>query len=248
MPQPYAPVKFGLVWDLEQRHWVHWDGNTQSPLGRNILAALGLGAPLTGHHGGLDFVLVKRQTDLSEKIRAPRYPFAIDEAAAKRGAAHFAAQCASCHAGPEGDQRLHDPAEIGTEPNRARAFTPAQAGLFNKFFAELETPGYVPPKVAPIRGTGKYFAATLAGVWARSPYLHNGSVRTMQNLLTPPVARAKTFRRGSRTFDAKAMGYADEGAHVLDTTATGNSNAGHDYGTGLPEEQRRELIEFLKTL
>src|SRR5262249_44665586 len=41
-PQPYAPVKYGLVWNLDQRHWVHWDGNTQSPIGRNLLAALGL--------------------------------------------------------------------------------------------------------------------------------------------------------------------------------------------------------------
>ena len=242
------PMKFGLVWNLEQRPWVHWDGNTRSPLGRNILAALGLGAPLTGHHGAFDFALVKRHTDLSEKIRAPRYPFALDEAAAKRGAAHFESRCASCHTGPEGDQRLHDPAETGTEPNRARAFTQSQAGLFNKFFAELESPGYVPPAEAPIRSTGKYFAATLAGVWARSPYLHNGSVRTMRELLTQPAARARTFHRGSHTFDPATMGCADEGPYVLDTTAAGNSNAGHDYGTDLSEDQKRELIEFLKTL
>src|SRR5256886_119086 len=79
-PQPYAPVKFGLVWNLDKRHWVHWDGNTQSPIGRNLLASLGLGAPLMGKHGQLDFALVKRQTDLSESIRPPRYPFAIDDA------------------------------------------------------------------------------------------------------------------------------------------------------------------------
>ena len=247
VPQPYAPVKFGLVWNLDQRPWVHWDGNTRSPLGRNILAALGLGAPLIGHHGALEFAFVKRQTDLSEKIRAPRYPFAIDVAAAKRGAAHFEARCASCHAGPESDLRLHDPAETGTEPTRARAFSQAQAGYFNKFFAELETPGYEPPKEAPIRSTGKYFAATLAGVWARSPYLHNGSVRTMRELLTPPAARASTFHRGSRTFDPAAMGCTDEGPYVLDTTATGNSNAGHDYGSDLSEDQKRDLIEFLTT-
>ena len=248
VPQPYAPVKFGLVWNLDQRHWVHWDGNTQSPLGRNILAALGLGAPLTGHHGGLEFALVKRHTDLTEKIRAPRYPFTMDEGAAQRGAAHFASRCASCHTGPEGDQRLHDPAAIGTDPNRAKAFTQAQADLFNNFFAELETPGYTPPAAPPIRGTGKYFSPTLAGVWARSPYLHNGSIRTLRELLTPPAARAKTFRRGSHAFDTAAMGYADEGPYLLDTTAAGSSNTGHDYGTDLSAGQKGDLIEYLKTL
>jgi hypothetical protein len=70
-PQPYAPVKFGLVWNVSKRRWVHWDGNTRSPLGRNLLASLGLGAPLQGKHGDLDFAMVKRQTDLTEMIQPP---------------------------------------------------------------------------------------------------------------------------------------------------------------------------------
>ena len=88
----------------------------------------------------------------------------------------------------------------------------------------------------------------MAGVWARSPYLHNGSVRTMQELLTSPSARAKSFQRGSRSYDAVQMGYTDEGSYRFDTTAAGNSNAGHAYGTELSHSQKRELIEYLKTL
>lgn len=248
VPQPPAPVKYGLVWNVENRHWVHWDGNTQSPLARNLLASLGLGAPLIGKRGYLDFALVKRQTDLSEHIQPPRYPFAIDEAAARRGAAHYQAQCASCHGGPESDKRLYATAETGTDPTRAEGFTPHQADLFDKFLAELETPGYQPPAEPGIRSTQKYWAASVPGVWARSPYLHNGSVRTMHELLAPPATRAKTFHRGSRDYDAAQMGYADDGAYVLDTTTPGNSNAGHDYGTDLTSDQKRELIEYLKTL
>ncbi len=247
-PQPYAPVKYGLVWNVDQRHWVHWDGNTQSPIGRNLLAALGLGAPLLGKHGDLDFAQVKHQTDLSETIRPPRYPLSIDQAAANRGATYYHAQCAACHDGPEGDRRLRTTVEIGTEPHRAEAFTPTQADRFNKFLGELETPGYQPSSAPGIRSTQKYWAATLAGVWARSPYLHNGSVRTMRELLTAPAARAKSFRRGSRMFDPEQMGYTDAGPYVLDTASPGNSNAGHNYGTGLSPVQRRDLIEYLKTL
>ena len=66
-PQPYAPIKFGLVWNVDQRTWVHWDGNTKSPIARNLLASLGLGAPLHGKRGDLDFATVKRQTDLIRK-------------------------------------------------------------------------------------------------------------------------------------------------------------------------------------
>jgi hypothetical protein len=247
-PQPYAPIKFGLVWNVDQRTWVHWDGNTKSPIARNLLASLGLGAPLHGKRGDLDFATVKRQTDLSESIRPPKYPFAIDRAAAKLGAAHFESKCASCHGGPESDKRLYSIAEVGTDPRRAEMFTEKQAEGFNKFLAELEAVGYEPPKEFGVRSTGKYWAATLGGVWARSPYLHNGSVRTMQDLLTAPAQRAKTFHRGSQEYDANQMGYTDGGVYVFDTEGEGNSNSGHDYGTKLSAEQKRELMEYLKTL
>jgi hypothetical protein len=247
-PQPYAPTKFGLVWDVDKRTWVHWDGNTKSPISRNLLASLGLGAPLHGKRGDLDFATVKRQTDLSEKIRPPRYPFEINQAAAKRGSAHFESKCASCHGGPESDKRLYPIAEVGTDPNRAQLFTQKQAEGFNKFLSELEAVGYEAPKEVGVRSTGKYWAATLNGVWARSPYLHNGSVRTMQELLTSPAQRAKSFHRGSRNYDAAQMGYTDEGAYVLDTTATGNANSGHNYGTNLSAAEKSELMEYLKTL
>ena len=243
-----ATVKFGIVWNEDQREWVHDDGNTHSPIIRNLAASLGLGAPLVGHHGELDFALVKRQTDLSQRIRPPRYPWAIDQTAAGNGAKIYAANCASCHDGPQGDTRLHSIAEIQTDPNRAMIFTQPVADGFNKFFAELQIAGYTPPQPPPLRSTGKYWSPSLAGVWARSPYLHNGSVRTLQELLAPPAARAKTFHRGSRVYDPAQMGYTDDGAYVLDTTAAGSSNTGHDYGTGLSDEQKRELIEYLKTL
>lgn len=248
MPQPYSPIKFGLVWNVDKRTWVHWDGNTSSPIARNLLASLGLGAPMHAKHGDLQFALVKRQTDLSEKIRPPAYPFKIDEAAAKRGEPLFAANCNSCHGGPESDKRLYPVEEVGTDPNRANMFSQKLADGFNTFLAELETEGYEAPKQVGVRSTGKYFAATLSGVWARSPYLHNGSVRTMKELLTSPSQRAKSFKRGSRTFDDKQMGYTDGGAYVFDTSASGNSNSGHDFGTKLPDNQKRDLIEYLKTL
>lgn len=247
-PRPYAPVKYGLVWNLKDRHWVHWDGNSRSPLGRNLLASLGLGAPLMGRRGELDLEKVKRHTELTERIRAPRYPFAIDTSAAKRGADHYQKHCATCHDGPESDARLHDIAAIGTSPERVESFTSLQADGFNTLLADLEVLGYQPGTEDGLRSTGKIWVPSLHGVWARSPYLHNGSVRTMRELLTTPAQRAKTFRRGSRVFDADAMGYTDEGTYILDTTSAGNSSAGHAFGTDLSADEKRDLIEHLKTL
>ncbi len=201
-----------------------------------------------GKHGDLIFADVKRQTDLSEKIAPPKYPFKLDDESAKRGAPLFAQNCNACHGGPESDKRLFAVADVGTDPHRAEMFTQKLADGFNKFLADLESEGYQPPKEAGVRSTGKYWAATLSGVWARSPYLHNGSVRTMHELLTSPGQRAKTFHRGSRVFDENEMGYTDEGSYVLDTAGSGNSNSGHDYGTKLSDNDKHDLIEYLKTL
>ena len=70
----------------------------------------------------------------------------------------------------------------------------------------------------------------------------------MQDLLTSPNERPRSFHRGSRVYDPRTMGYTDEGAYVLDTTASGNANTGHDYGTKLSPAEKRDLIEYLKTL
>ncbi len=242
-----APIKFGIVWNEHQRTWVHYDANTRSPIIRNLAASLGLGAPLIGHTGVLDYAALERHTALSEIILPPHYPLSIDRKIADRGAKIYAKSCASCHDGPASDKRLHSIAEIKTDPNRAEIFTPDTAERFNQFFAELQIAGYRPPE-KPIRSTQKYWAPSLAGVWARSPYLHNGSVRTMRELLTAPDAHAKSFHRGSHVYDPAQMGYTDDGTYVLDTSAPGSSSAGHSFGSDLSETEKSELIEYLKTL
>jgi hypothetical protein len=248
-PTLYGPAKFGLVWNLERRTWVHWDGNTRSPIIRNVAASLGLGAPLVGKRGMLDYALVDRHTRLSEKILAPRYPWKIDTVKAERGRRHFDTQCASCHVRPQGTpESLYTLDEVGTDANRAKLFTEHQAEMYNQFFSELEIPGYHPPREPPVRSTGRYVAVDLAGVWARSPYLHNGSVRTMLELLKPGPQRAASFRRGAREYDDEALGFVDGGPYVFDASSEGNTNAGHEYGVELSDEAQRELLEFLKTL
>lgn len=62
------------------------------------------------------------------------------------------------------------------------------------------------------------------------------------------LERAKHFRRGSPLFDEKEIRYTDEGAYLLYTGASGNSNSRHDYGTKLSESEKRHLIGYLKTL
>jgi hypothetical protein len=97
-----------------------------------------------------------------------------------------------------------------------------------------------------------YRARPLNGIWAMAPYLHNGSVPSLHDLLLPPDQRPKTFYVGNWEFDPESVGYETKswflGAFTYDTWTRGNSNAGHAFGTDLSEEDRKALIEYLKTL
>jgi hypothetical protein len=100
-----------------------------------------------------------------------------------------------------------------------------------------------------------YKAGPLNGIWATAPYLHNGSVPTLADLLLPPSQRPPTFRVGSTEFDSDRVGFTTkEGPfefRVRDANGKvipGNDNSGHDHGTSLDDGQRKALLEYLKSL
>jgi hypothetical protein len=106
----------------------------------------------------------------------------------------------------------------------------------------------------------KYKARPLNGIWATPPYLHNGSVPNLYALLSPVAERPKKFYLGNREYDPVNVGYRTEelaGAFEFDTSICGNLNTGHEFsdekkpgviGRALTPEERRALIEFLKSL
>lgn len=98
-----------------------------------------------------------------------------------------------------------------------------------------------------------YKARPLTGIWATAPYLHNGSVPTLHDLLLPPAERPAVFFVGAREYDPEKIGYrtgqSTENSFRFDTSGQGNANTGHDYGNArLRPEDRRALLEYLKTL
>jgi hypothetical protein len=99
--------------------------------------------------------------------------------------------------------------------------------------------------------TAQYRARPLNGIWATGPFLHNGSVPTLADLLKPAGERPAAFAVGDGEFDPATVGFvpADPGlAYRLDTRLEGNSNAGHEYGTGLDAARKAALLEYLKSL
>ncbi|HYO76556.1 MAG TPA: cytochrome c [Thermoanaerobaculia bacterium] len=96
-----------------------------------------------------------------------------------------------------------------------------------------------------------YKARPLDGIWATAPYLHNGSVPTVYDLLLPPERRPRTFHVGNRQLDTRNVGFVTTqapGTFLFDTSIKGNYNSGHLWGTNLEDEQRMDLIEYLKSL
>jgi hypothetical protein len=102
-----------------------------------------------------------------------------------------------------------------------------------------------------------YKARPLNGIWSGGPYLHNGSVPNLYQLLLPAEQRDKNFYIGSWEYDPVNVGYSTKavpGAFLFDTTLPGNSNSGHDYGTGydglpaLTDDEIWAIVEYMKTL
>lgn len=94
-----------------------------------------------------------------------------------------------------------------------------------------------------------YKARPLDGIWATAPYLHNGSVPNLRELLLPPDQRSTLFSVGSREFEPDSVGFNTKSGFLFDTSLPGNSNKGHDYGVGkLTPAEREELLAYLKTL
>lgn len=112
----------------------------------------------------------------------------------------------------------------------------------------------VPDACGPDAELMQYKARPLNGIWATAPYLHNGSVPTLADLLQPSEKRPKKFGLNFSDFDTDKVGFSadvnQQDVFIFDTTLPGNSNAGHDsYGERtFTDIQREQLVEYMKTL
>lgn len=124
---------------------------------------------------------------------------------------------------------------------------------------------FAPGSNAPQQGwlqPPSYKAGPLAGVWATGPFLHNGSVPTVYDLLSPEEERPARFYVGSKRLDAEKLGFvsspdafpekARAGLFLFDTSLPGNSNRGHAFPdpavTKLSPDDRFAIVEYLKIL
>lgn len=212
---------------------------------------------------------VKAAEQALENLLPPPYPFDIDVLLAGRGREIYLNTCVRCHGTYDRDADglpiYHAPRWIPwevvrTDRDRVAGHSEEFNGLVNS---------------SPLKDILRYrtsehgyFAPRLEGVWSRFPYLHNGSVPSLADLLTPAAKRPKVFslRRAGELdrFDPRRMGLSlsksqrdmlrlqKEAAagvrDIYDTRRVGHSNEGHEFFTDLDTFSKAALMEYLKTL
>jgi hypothetical protein len=241
-------VDFPAVWNQKPREGLqlHWDGNNSSVDERNKSASLGTGVTPTT----IDLPRIQQIADWLWELPAPQYPLPIDSALATQGKPLFAQNCATCHVfGGEKIGTVEPIDEIKTDPARLNSYTYATNSNQNTLFAGT------PYRFTHFRKTNGYANLPLDGLWLRAPYLHNGSVPTVRDLLEPADRRPQTFYRGNDLLDSQKLGFVsdvadDQKGHyfLFDTSKAGNSNSGHEYGTTLSATEKTAIVEYLKTM
>jgi hypothetical protein len=197
-------------------------------------------------------------------LEAPKYPFPVDSTKSARGKIVFEETCARCHGtyGPGGKypNKIVALDVIGTDPARAKGLSDRLVAHYNATWLGAAHPVNTE--------NGGYQAPPLDGLWASAPYLHNGSVPSLHALLDSS-SRPRRFNRPPSTefehYDTQHVGWkfaevtAEELAStarrspfqakfVVDTGRFGMGNGGHTFGDELSEDERMDLIEYLKTL
>jgi mono/diheme cytochrome c family protein len=266
---------FPAVWyqSAKEGMQLHWDGNNTKVDERNLSAGFGTGAtPTTIDKEGV----LRMAAFLWDQATPPAFPAdRIDASLARDGEAVYREHCWSCHGnarppfGTDGDGslvgRVTPIEQVGTDRARLDSYTLELAAAQNSLYAGFprdeaycrEQPDdkdrCYPARFSHFRKTNGYANMPLDGLWLRAPYLHNGSIPDLVSLLEPPAARPAVFHIAYDVYDYDRVGFVTRGSDAeregwrLDTSAPGNGNGGHLYGTGLGGEQKRALVEYLKT-
>jgi hypothetical protein len=245
------------LWNLKAHagYSFHWDGLNTSIQEVLLSSAIGDGTPLKWVDR--DWKKTEKESSLRRILhfinnnQAPKYPFPVDGALATKGKAIYEQQCAQCHSpggARTGKVEPIDNPMLATDRHRIDMWTQGSATAYNQYTARFDW------RFSHFGKQNGYVNVTLDGLWLRAPYLHNGSVPNLTELLNPPAQRPKLFYRGYDVLDQEKVGFISQGPEAervgfrFDVNGRGNSNAGHLWGTTLGAEEKKQLVEYLKTL
>ena len=254
VPTDVVPTDVPAWWLLKKKNALYYNA-----LGRGDFARL---ASASGMLTMTDSAEARRtderMVDLIAWIRTlepPAYPFPTDAALAAQGRVVFEKNCSKCHGTygqtPTYPNRVVKLATIGTDPLLAQSYQ-----TYPEYHTWYNTSWYAQgPHKAELQPTNGYIAPPLDGVWATAPYLHNGSVPTIEDLLNSaqrPTYWKRSFDNNDYDPDKLGWRYTAETTKkdndTYDTTLPGYGNGGHTFGDKLSAAERRAVLEYLKGL
>jgi len=256
IPAEVVPTDVPPWWVLKKKNAMFYAGNGRGDFPRYLMAS----SLLTMKDSSKANEVNQRFPDVLAYIMSlepPPYPGPIDTMLANEGKLIFNQTCSKCH-GTYGDggtypNLLVSLETVGTDPLLSDAY---QSSTYNPFKEWFNTGWFgKEPNKAQLVAEGGYIAQPLDGIWASAPYLHNGSVPTLEDLLNSsqrPVYWKRTFDDTDYDFVKVGWNYSRPASktdkQTYDTTLPGYGNQGHLFGDPLTPEQRAAVIEYLKTL
>jgi hypothetical protein len=245
--------------DPSRQYSLHWDGLSTDLRETAVAGAIGDGMDYQGFTIAgptlgriIDFIrLQKPPPSPFSSTRPANDPYHVDATEVEKGKALYQTLCAECHEpGGARFRTVISAAELQTDRHRIDMWTEAAKDRYTDYHEGGYEWGF-----HAFHKTNGYLANELTGLWLRAPYLHNGSVPTLRDLLASPSDRPRTFHRGYDLVDPVGGGFVSQAGtpaqrfgELYDTGRPGNGNDGHVYGTSLSDEEKQQLLAFLKTL
>lgn len=239
------------LWHVKKKNALYYSAVGRGDFTKLLIQASVLGIPdsAAARHAASSFRDVLAWL---EQLEPPPYPGPVDRDQAARGELLFADHCSKCH-GTYGENETYPNKVVSLsliKTDSLYAQYAAESGIVDwynaSWFATSEPKSWFEPE----RG---YIAPPLDGIWASAPYLHNGSVPTVEQVLNSSDRPAVWTRSGdSRDYDWQRLGWnytsGKKGKWTFDTRLPGYGNAGHYFGDKLNAAERKAVVEYLKTL
>jgi hypothetical protein len=238
---------------LKKKNAMFYNGFGRGDFGRFLMASNLLTVSDTAEASGVDSHMPDLLAYLYS-LEPPKFPKEINGELAATGKTIFEKKCASCHgtygAAEKYPNLLIPQAMIQTDSllHKSNQSAPQFVNWFNKSWF---TSGDHPARLEPFEG---YIAPPLDGIWITAPYLHNGSVPTLEALLDSKLRPTYWLRNFDKPeYDYEKLGWkflALEApkTKAYNTTLPGYGNYGHNFGDRLTASDRRAVLEYLKTL
>jgi hypothetical protein len=253
IPDEAIPTDTPPWWLLKKKNAMFYNGFGRGDFGRFLMASNLLTVNDTTESAAVDAHMPDLLAYLYS-LEPPKYPHAIDEVKAAEGRTIFTKNCSSCHGEYEGLKKFPNlliPESIIKTDSflyKSNYSNPQFLDWFNKSWF---TTGDHPAQLVPFTG---YMAPPLDGIWITAPYLHNGSVPTLDALLNSQL-RPRYWSRNFKNpvYDYQKIGWTytaheSPGKGIYNTDTPGYGSYGHYFGDKLSDAERDAVIEYLKTL